>query len=125
MTTSVSVDFYPARISDTGLSALHDLVLSRVLRRAPAFGGWLDDVLSRERLRRLRLRREVFVEVDIPAMPIAEWTDSDIAGALQAATILSYVVRDPAAGKLVDRLVVVITAAACSRLRSSSRKENK
>jgi hypothetical protein len=113
-----SIEFDASSISDNALADLRGLVVRRVLPAAGAFGSWLHNWCDAEQSRRQR-GGEPFVRVkhDLAMPPAPTWTNAELGEALEVVNRLSYAVTDASVGQLVDRLVLVITGEAASRLK--------
>lgn len=114
--SAVSLSYYPARLSDSGIDHLWQLALARVWRRSERLASLIDSVCCREAVRRQRLLAGIVEEVSIPRIDILSWTDSEIGQAARAATVLSYCIRDETAGKFCDQLAVFFVGEAARRL---------
>ncbi len=115
-TIAPTVDFSPLDVSDAGLAELRMLALS-AMRAAPTFGQWLHGWCDVEQSRRGKgettaTRRHC---CGLPLM--AEWSQVDVAGAVEAAAVLVHNCNDFSASQFAERLQLAVSMEAGHRLR--------
>ncbi len=83
---------------------------------APKFGEWAFEWLGRERFHRVNADdRTALHNLCLPAYQ--QWSGEDLAGALEAVTVLSYTPLRESAAPFVDRQMFGIMNAVAERLR--------
>lgn len=115
----IPIRFYLGRLTDAETHTLL-CVGARMFDKSPALGEWLMMLMTRERKRRRLLSEGEYREVEIPRLPIVSWTNREVATAVQAAHVASYVVRPPAVGEFIDKIAGVVNAAASNRLKETN-----
>jgi hypothetical protein len=106
-------EFDPRSINDRALRRLRGMALDRIMPMAGEFGSWLYAFCDREQYARA-VGQPPTKDTLIPA--VASLSSIELAGALQAITILSYVTKDESAGDFIDRMVFALTLEAATRL---------
>lgn len=118
---SVAIRFYTPRIDSDALVSLAEQA-SNMEATAPRFTSWLAEVCHAEMERRVNNILGETTDVDLPSIPIARWSNADIAGALTVVTIMSHTPQAVAVAEFLERLVMFITAAASHRLTQGIRR---
>ncbi|MEN1679876.1 MAG: hypothetical protein AAGJ46_09795 [Planctomycetota bacterium] len=117
--TGVTVWFYLPRLTTDELELLTSWGL-KAAERSERLGHWLADVCMAEQTRRLTLNAAKPAEADLPAIPLAEWSDSELADAMLTANALCYSApRTLTAADFIDRVAWTINAACASRLKEN------
>lgn len=111
------IRFYLPALADNDFAKLVNTVQD-VGNDWPVLCGWLEEALSRELLRRFS---DVGTpqDVDLLTLP-GDWTNAELAEALEASTILSFCPDLPASvGELLDLIAIHVAAAAARRLEAN------
>lgn len=99
------IRFYLPRLADNELQIAMRWAF-HAYDHAPAFCGWLVEVLQNEQLRRL-VRGQ---ETDAVMLPANCWSNRELVGALNVAHTLSFTVREYAIGAFIDELALTLNA---------------
>jgi len=109
------VGVYPPNLDRSALRYLHELLMQNN-ERARRFCLWLDGVIVNEMQRRVREDNGFFVETQLPAIDLEEWSDQDIGAGLVVAVVLTDAVDDLSVADLMKRLVFLFSVEARARL---------
>lgn len=115
----IAANFYLPKLSHESIAKLRGFA-RRAFENSQAerFGTWLDSLLSNEEMRRESVAGDDPIDTELPSVDFNDWSNTDVVSGLKALTSGSYAIEDVAAGELIDQLVILFVAAACSRLRA-------
>ena len=107
-----------AAIPNDALARFRKLAVTAVMDSSPVFGAWLRSWCETEELYRKKdpANRPTKHAVGLP--PAHTWNDRELGQALRAATALSYMPLHGSFSDVVDRIVLVISEEASTRLES-------
>ena len=118
-----TVEFSPADVSDAGLAELRSLAL-QAMNTAPRFGKWLHGWCDTDQARRARGESTCTYAHAVCVPLLADWSDTDIGGALEAVGVLVHVVGDFTASQFAERVQLGVVMEAALRLRQRPEGKN-
>ena len=112
-----TVTFDPRSLDDTALAALRAFAVKELLPTAGEYATWLVQWCDREQVWRRKPDREYNTWHDLCLPKCIPWTDAQLAEALVATTMLSYVESNERLAHCIDRHVIVLVNEAARRLK--------
>ena len=111
-----TTEFGPNDVSDAGLVELRSLSL-QAMKSTPRFGQWLHGWCDAEQLRRATGATTATYAHALCLPLMADWSDVDAAGALEAMAVLPHVVQEFTASQFSERVQMAVMMEAALRLK--------